>query len=488
MSPVANNSSNLWSRSPLFRSSSSSGGVRGGASSRQHEALGATYSLPSHLLPPLPPLSAAATAAAGRTHSIAIPAAAAGVETAHPVITSDAGGSPAWFSNNSGRFYSSSPGAMFETPPADVDLGLTTEEARLLQHAASGTDLAHLHSNSFPSAAYLLAALQERGNSGSTAAAGGDGTSFQRHPAVTRVLTGATGGSPGIPTVLSSPPVCRGSAGGLAEADMGSAPAASALLSGSLGRNSSGGSGSYSRGAWGGKAPRGLRHSRSMGNMGSFKRVPSLSALAESLRGVLGSGGSSSSPRGPLLARAPSSSNAPCCLICLDAVPAEEAFYLECNCKGDMALRHKACAVKWFSLKGNTTCDVCKHPVTNLPPLPPPPPGSPEPPPLDFSGLEEEPPTAADHVFDIIRVTWVTMICCILFLDLPLFISFLVGLALGLLYVGCRSTLNWRAAAARRQEEEQEEEDHPEQQQQPAGAGEGLLTAPLLETEGEEAV
>ena len=50
---------------------------------------------------------------------------------------------------------------------------------------------------------------------------------------------------------------------------------------------------------------------------------------------------------------------------------AGEAIQLECECRGDLALRHNSCAVKWARVKGDNVCDICKQPIKNLPAITP---------------------------------------------------------------------------------------------------------------------
>uniref|UniRef100_A0A0D3HMF5 RING-CH-type domain-containing protein n=1 Tax=Oryza barthii TaxID=65489 RepID=A0A0D3HMF5_9ORYZ len=56
------------------------------------------------------------------------------------------------------------------------------------------------------------------------------------------------------------------------------------------------------------------------------------------------------------------------CRICMvELSEGSDTLKLECSCKGELALAHKHCAMKWFTMKGTRTCEVCKEDVQNLP-------------------------------------------------------------------------------------------------------------------------
>jgi hypothetical protein len=81
-------------------------------------------------------------------------------------------------------------------------------------------------------------------------------------------------------------------------------------------------------------------------------------------------------------------------------------------------------------VKGNLLCDICKHPIANLPEIDPAIVAA-----REAARRRRQPafavspePTTVDYIFDAIRVTWVTIIICILFVDgMSVSRTFLVG-------------------------------------------------------------
>ena len=126
------------------------------------------------------------------------------------------------------------------------------------------------------------------------------------------------------------------------------------------------------------------------------------------------------------------SSSEKICLICLEPLPTEEfesghAIRLDCQCKGDAALRHRACAQKWVDIKGDLTCDVCRTPIANLnPPQPRSDAGSQQPSDDPTDASRGRYPSATD-VFDCIRMTWVVTIVCILFFRVNILTALITG-------------------------------------------------------------
>ncbi|KAL4437518.1 hypothetical protein ABPG77_003499 [Micractinium sp. CCAP 211/92] len=145
----------------------------------------------------------------------------------------------------------------------------------------------------------------------------------------------------------------------------------------------------------------------------------------------------------PRMARLPSRGQ-PTCLICLEEFRQEEfingaALRLECSCRGDLALRHRDCVMKWVQVKGSNVCELCKSEIRNIP-APPPRPVEADMPALDEAyfndpnHIHDFMPSSQDLVFDCIRVCWVAMIVSILFFEMSLGAALWTGMLAGLAY------------------------------------------------------
>ena len=139
------------------------------------------------------------------------------------------------------------------------------------------------------------------------------------------------------------------------------------------------------------------------------------------------------------LSRAASSAGCllPACLICLDTLTPEdfdsgEAIEQACKCRGDVALRHRRCAVQWSLVKRSLVCDVCRAPITNLPPLPLPPDAAAGGAVGGGDGGEEgwdlpPPPGLSDYAIDVIRVCHLALAATCIFGDMSIGRAFGIG-------------------------------------------------------------
>ncbi|EIE27490.1 hypothetical protein COCSUDRAFT_45883 [Coccomyxa subellipsoidea C-169] len=199
---------------------------------------------------------------------------------------------------------------------------------------------------------------------------------------------------------------------------------------------------------------------------------------------------SSSIPRGGSPMKRSASGTQPMCLICLENLTAEdfecgEAMSLDCQCRGELALRHRSCAEKWSRVKGDRVCDVCKSTINNLPEVVPLAPGTDagsdngnslfddmedrnHAHPLHGAFVADQMPGSADIVFDCIRVTWVAMIICILFFEMNLATALWTGLVVGIAYTMFARAMYRQQLALLQREMLREHQQHLPAQRSPS--------------------
>ncbi|XP_039121689.1 uncharacterized protein LOC120258348 [Dioscorea cayenensis subsp. rotundata] len=109
--------------------------------------------------------------------------------------------------------------------------------------------------------------------------------------------------------------------------------------------------------------PKNIKRMDSLGNMYRVIPTPRIVDMSCATPEIIASPDHESNDDGEDIAE----EEAVCRICMIELCEGGDTLKLECSCKGELALAHKECALKWFILRGSKNCEVCKQEVKNLP-------------------------------------------------------------------------------------------------------------------------